>query len=135
VGLPGLEATVRGFSAVSLLLVDEAARVSDDMYRAIRPMLAVSGGRLWLMSTTHGQRGFFYETWAHGGPEWERVQVTARECPRIEAGFLEEERRVMGEQWFRQEYLCEFVDTVGGVFDRELVEGAFCEDVAVLEVG
>ena len=43
VGLPGNEATMRGFSAVSLLLVDEAARVDDDLYKAIRPMLAVSG--------------------------------------------------------------------------------------------
>ncbi len=135
VGLPGTEATVRGFSAVSLLLVDEAARASDDLYHAIRPMLAVSGGRLWLMSTPHGQRGFFYETWAHGGPEWERVRVTAYECPRIQAEFLEEERRVMGERWFRQEYLGEFVDTVGGVFERGLVERAFCRDVSPLVIG
>ena len=33
--------------------------------------------------------------------------------------FLEEERATMGERWFRQEYLCEFVDAVSGVFDRE----------------
>jgi hypothetical protein len=57
VGLPGSEATVRGFSAVSLLLVDEAARVSDELYLAIRPMLAVSDGALWLMSTPFGKRG------------------------------------------------------------------------------
>ena len=37
VGLPGNEPTVRGFSAVSLLLVDEASRVSDDLYKTIRP--------------------------------------------------------------------------------------------------
>jgi hypothetical protein len=70
VGLPGMEATIRGFSAVSLLLVDEAGWVSDELYRAIRPMLAVSDGTLWLMSTPHGKQGFFYETWEHGGPEW-----------------------------------------------------------------
>ena len=135
VGLPGTEATVRGFSAVSLLLVDEAARVSDDMYRAIRPMLAVSDGRLWLMSTPHGQMGFFHETWMHGGAEWERVRVTAHECPRIGAEFLREERLAMGDRWFRQEYLCEFVDLVGGVFDSGLVAGCFCDDVAELVVG
>ena len=72
VGLPGSEATIRGFSAVSLLLVDEAARVSDDLYKAIRPMLAVSGGSLWLMSTPFGRRGFFWDAWANGGPDWER---------------------------------------------------------------
>ena len=55
VGLPGNETTVRGFSAVSLLLIDEAARVSDEMYRAMRPMLVVHDGDLWLMSTPNGQ--------------------------------------------------------------------------------
>src|SRR6266853_3804417 len=41
IGLPGTEGTVRGFSNVSLLLIDEAARVDDEMYKALRPMLAV----------------------------------------------------------------------------------------------
>src|SRR4051794_26303364 len=63
VGLPGMENTVRGFSAVSLMLIDEAARVSDDLYKAVRPMLAIGNGALWLMSTPHGRRGFFYEEW------------------------------------------------------------------------
>ncbi|MDQ1473009.1 MAG: hypothetical protein QOJ99_4489 [Bryobacterales bacterium] len=37
VGLPGTESTIRGFSSVSLLLIDEAARVTDAMYKALRP--------------------------------------------------------------------------------------------------
>jgi hypothetical protein len=134
IGLPGSEGTIRGFSAVSLLLVDEAARVSDDLYWAIRPMLAVSGGGLWLMSTPFGKRGFFYETWVKGGGEWERVRVPADACARIPREFLEEERRTMGERWFRQEYGCEFVDSVSGVFDRELVERAITRDVRPLEL-
>ena len=73
VGLPGMEDTVRGFSAVSLMLIDEAARVSDDLYKAVRPMLAVGDGDLWLMSTPNGKRGFFYEEWANGGERWTRV--------------------------------------------------------------
>ena len=83
VGLPSTEGTVRGFSAVSLILIDEAARVSDDLYKAVRPMLAVGGGDLWLMSTPAGKRGFFYEEWANGGERWERVSVKAEECERI----------------------------------------------------
>jgi hypothetical protein len=122
VGLPGSEATIRGYSAVSLLLVDEAARVSDELYKAIRPMLAVSEGALWLMSTPFGKRGFFWEA-------WERVRVTAAECPRIGRAFLEEERRNMGERWFRQEYMCEFVDVDSGVFDRDLVGRAIRADL------
>ena len=53
VGVPGDEGTIRGFSKVSLLLVDEASRVPDEMYSAVRPMLAVSGGALWLMSKAY----------------------------------------------------------------------------------
>lgn len=134
VGLPGNEATVRGFSAVSLLVVDEAARVSDELYLAIRPMLAVSSGALWLMSTPFGKRGFFHEVWERGGRDWERVCVPATECPRIPKEFLEEERQAMGDRWYRQEYLCEFVDSVSGVFDRDLVERAITSDILPLEI-
>src|SRR5262249_843209 len=48
--LPCKEETIRGYSHVNLLVLDEAARVPDDLYRAVRPMLAVSGGRLICLS-------------------------------------------------------------------------------------
>jgi phage FluMu gp28-like protein len=127
VGLPGTESTIRGFSSVSLLLIDEAARVTDAMYKALRPMLAVGGGDLWMMSTPFGRRGFFYETWMHGGAHWKRVRVQATECPRIPASFLEFERADMGTT-FEQEYMCEFVDCSSGAFDRDLVEAALDEE-------
>jgi phage FluMu gp28-like protein len=132
VGLPGNEATVRGFSAVALLLVDEASRVNDELYHAVRPMLAVSDGRLWLMSTPFGKRGFFWEAWSKTTENWMRVEVPATECSRIEKKFLEDERKSMGERRFRQEYLCEFEDSASGVFGRDLVEQAITDDVAPL---
>jgi hypothetical protein len=135
VGLPGIEATARGFSAVSLLVVDEASRVDDDTYLALRPMLATSGGSLWLLSTPFGKRGFFWQEWEHGGPGWERIRATAYECPRIPRDFLEGEKASMGEKWFRQEYLCEFVDTVEGVFDRDLVDAAVSAEFEPLMLG
>jgi hypothetical protein len=133
VGLPGTEGTVRGFSAVSLLLIDEAARVPDAIYKSLRPMLAVGQGDLWMMSTPYGKQGFFYETWEHGGPHWKRTRATALECSRIPAEFLEEERAVLGPLWFRQEFLCEFVDNGATMFDRELVEGALDESISPVE--
>jgi hypothetical protein len=132
VGLPGMEATVRGFSAVSLLLIDEAARVSDDMYRAIRPMLAVGDGDLWMMSTPFGRRGFFWEAWSKGGELWERVMAPATQCPRIPASFLAEEKASLGDRWFRQEYLCEFTEADGALFSREMVERAVTDEVKPL---
>lgn len=122
VGLPGKEATIRGFSAVSLLLIDEAARVPDELYRAVRPMLAVGKGALWLMSTPHGRRGFFYEEWVGKNAEWERVEVPATECPRIPAAYLEEELKSQGQRWFEQEYLCQFHDSDAAVFTAALVD-------------
>jgi tRNA(Met) C34 N-acetyltransferase TmcA len=76
--LPGTEKTIRGFSGVDLLIVDEAARVADELYYTVRPMLAVSGGRLMLLSTPFGKRGVFYEQWTGDGA-WERYTVTATE--------------------------------------------------------
>ena len=134
VGLPGVEATVRGFSAVSLLLIDEASRVPDAMYKALRPMLAVKNGDVWLMSTPNGKRGFFYEKWAYGGDRWTRVAAPVTECPRISAEFLEEEREDLGQLWFRQEYLCEFVENGSGVFDRDVVEGALTDELVPLGI-
>src|SRR6202521_3205963 len=123
VGLPGNEVTARGYSA-SLLLIDEAARVDDRFYRAMRPSLAATNGDLWLMSTPFGKRGFFWEEWEHGGEEWERVSAKATECGRISGEFLERQRRKMGAAWFGQEFLCEFVDNGSRVFSRDVVERA-----------
>ncbi len=124
VGLPGKEATLRGFSAVSLLIIDEASRVDDAVYKALRPMLAVGDGDLWLLSTPFGKRGFFYENWTGGGEDWVRTAVPATECPRITGRFLEEERRQLGDLWFRQEYLCEFIEEGHQMFGRDMVMGA-----------
>jgi hypothetical protein len=134
VGLPGSEATVRGFSAVGLLLIDEASRVSDDLYQAVRPMLAVSNGALWLMSTPYGKRGFFWEAWSGGEEDWERVEAPATECARISREFLDGEERTMGRRCFRQEYLCEFEDAGASVFERRLIDQAMSGEFGALDV-
>lgn len=135
VSLPGKEETVRGFSGVSLLVIDEAARVSDDLYYAVRPMLAVSGGRLVALSTPWGRRGWFHREYTEGGTGWERVTITAEDCPRISPDFLAEERAALGDWWFRQEYLCEFVETTDQVFTYDEVMRAISGDVSPLFPG
>jgi hypothetical protein len=132
VSLPSTEATIRGFSGANLIVEDESARVSDELYFATRPMLAVSGGRMILMSTPFGQRGHFFEEWTQGGDAWERVQIKATECPRISPDFLAEERRSMGDWWYRQEYLCQFVETVDQIFSYDLIMAAISAEVKPL---
>jgi len=132
VSLPGSEKTVRGFSSVTLAVVDEAARVPDDLYRAVRPMLAVSGGRLVALSTPFGKRGWFHDEWTHAENDWERVRVPATECSRISPDFLKSERISLGQWWFRQEYECSFEDAVDAVFRYEDIHAALVDDVKAL---
>jgi hypothetical protein len=131
VSLPGDEKNIRGFSGVALLIIDEAARVEDALYCSVRPMLAVSQGRLAALSTPFGKRGWFHDEW-HGEGEWERVKITAEQCPRISPQFLAEERRALGERWFNQEYRCEFSECLDAVFSWADIQAALSDDVKPL---
>jgi hypothetical protein len=131
VSLPDSEEGIRGYSSVRLLVVDEAARVSDALYYAVRPMMAVARGGIILLSTAFGRRGFFYQEW-EGGRAWQRVKITAAQCPRISREFLAEERDALGERFFAQEYGCEFRDAIDAVFAHDVVMGAVCGAVAPL---
>jgi hypothetical protein len=131
VSLPGKEGTVRGYSGAALIAIDEASRVPDELYLALRPMLAVSGGRLVTLSTPWGKRGWWYRAWTEGAG-WERYELPATACPRISPTFLEEERGALGPLWFASEYGCKFVDTDDQLYATDLVMGALSSDVAPL---
>jgi hypothetical protein len=131
IALPGDEKNVRCYSGVAQIIVDEAARVPDALYCSVRPMLAVSGGQLVALSTPFGKRGWFHDEW-HGSGDWQRVRITAPECPRIPADFLAEEQRALGERWYRQEYLCSFEDVVDAVFAYSDIQAAMSDEVQPL---
>ena len=130
VSLPGSEATIRGYSGVDLLIMDEAARVEDELYHAVTPMLATTNGRLIALSTPWGRRGWWSDSW-YGSQPWKRVMVPATECPRISPEFLDQQRESMGDWWFRQEFLCEFIDAESSVF-RSADIAALFDDPAEL---
>jgi len=131
VSLPGKEQNVRGYAGVSLLIVDEAARVPDDLYYSVRPMLAVSNGRLIALSTPFGKRGWFWREWSEG-LGWERHEIKATDCPRISPDFLEEERRSMPAAWFAAEYMCEFTEANDSVFSFDQIASAVTDEVEPL---
>jgi hypothetical protein len=133
VSLPGEETYIRGYSNVSLIIEDEASRVSDDLYRAIRPMLAVSDGQLVLMSTPFGKRGHFYEEWSNDYG-WKRISIPATECPRITSDFLEQERNSLGEWWYQQEYMCKFVEAEDQFFNYDEIMEALDDVIKPLSL-
>ena len=130
VALPGAQETVRGYSAAKLVVLDEAAHCSTDLYRSLRPMLAVSGGRMVLPSTPFGKRGFFWDVWRSEQEGWEKRLVTANQCPRIRPEFLATEQIAQGD-WFEQEYMGEFLDVRGGLFTQEMIDAMTVVDSEV----
>ncbi len=135
ISLPGGEQTVRGYSAPSLVIIDEAALITPALYYSVRPMVATRpDATIMLLSTPHGRGGVFWETWERGGPEWRKIMVTADQCPRISQAFLDEERHTIGDRWFRQEYQCEFLELEGALFGAKLVGGLF-DDIKHMHAG
>lgn len=129
VSLPGTESTIRAYSAVRLLLIDEAARVPDETVAAVRPMLATSSGQLIALSTPWGCRGWWYEAWGQRGGTYKRVRVPASECRRISPAFLAEERAALGSWVYSQEYECSFAATSAQLFSEDALRAMY--DAAV----
>jgi hypothetical protein len=126
-GLCHCRATPRGYSAPKLVITDEAAYFSDAMQAAIAPMLAVSQGRQIDMSSPNGKRGYYYENWMHG-EGIERIKIVGRECARISAEFLEQQRKKLGPALFAQEFEGEFTDADTSAFSSELIALALVDD-------
>ena len=120
---------------LGLVLIDEAARVPDDIFHAVSPMLATCDGPMWLMSTPVGRTSFFWEAWSGAlGSDWTRISVKATECPRIRREHLDRERRIMSERKFAQEYLCEFAEAEGQLFREDFLQRAIRHDIEPLDI-
>ena len=129
--LPGTERTVRGYCAARLVVLDEAARIDDELMAALRPMLATVDGSLIQLSTPAGRRGEFHRAWTEG-EGWTRFRIPASECPRLSKAFLDEEKRELGPLLYRQEYELEFLDDSEALFTLDIVARAFSPEVEPL---
>jgi hypothetical protein len=132
VSLPHSPATIVGYSGPSLIIIDEAARVNDETYLSMSPMLLRSRGKLVAMSTPYGRRGWFYEAWHDEASSWHRIAFKASENRRLDRDYLAEERRRLGERWYLQDFENVFTDTTSQVFSSESIEAALDDDVRPL---
>jgi hypothetical protein len=137
IALPGRsEATIRGYPAPDLIVCDEASRIAEDTYGALRPMLAASpNGRLFLLSTPWTKRGTFYRTWTSESAAWERVEVATADCPRLSPAFLATERAELPAWVYAREYGGLFSDDEATLFPAELIAAAVSGDVLPLFAG
>ena len=127
--LPGADdASIRGLSIDGDCVVDEAARVSDALYEAARPMLIrhVATARLILLSTAWARMGFFYSIWAEGSHrDWLKIEARVDECRHISQADLDRERRAMPASAFAREYENVFDSLESRFFDADAIAGAF----------
>lgn len=121
IALPSTYETIRGYAKVDLLVLDEAAWISSDVYRSVRPFLAVSDGKLVMLSTAHGKRGIFWDAWNDKEEDWLRFHVKTADCPRVSEAFLRAEKNALGPDWYSAEYEAAFTENEWSIFPHELV--------------
>jgi hypothetical protein len=127
--LPGADdASIRGLSIDGDCVVDEAARVSDALYEAARPMLIrhVATARLILLSTAWARTGFFHKIWSEGDSrDWLKIEARVDECQHISPADLERERRSMAPAVFAREYENAFDSLEARFFEADAIAAAF----------
>lgn len=133
VSLPGTEGTSRGFAGAALIVLDEAARIEDDIFASVLPMVS-SDGVIMALSTPWGRRGWFWELHEDAGNGWERHRVTVHESAQWSERRIAEVKGAVGSYVFSSDYLCEFGDTASSVFDSEAVRGMFTAAVPALDL-
>ena len=115
-----------------LIILDEASRYeSDEVYtEGVRPMLMHKHGKLLIISTPKGKRGFFWNLYN----EWQKSEAKAKVwhipilrqdgtivCPAFRRKDVDREKREMNDNKFRQEYMGEFIDDTNAFFPYELI--------------
>lgn len=109
---------IRGHT-IDLLIADEAAFINEEVWTAITPMLAITKGKMWLLSTPFGREGFFYRCFSDD--KFKSYHVSSEDCPRKDEEFLRSERERMTKAQYAQEYLGEFVDDLMQFFTDKLI--------------
>jgi hypothetical protein len=111
----------------SMVVMDEASFIQDVVWDSVMPTLATTNGPLLVAGTPNGTSGGFYDVWnsTNGDGTWLRSSYPATENPRIAESFLDEMRRMKGETFVRQEFLCEFVANGRNLLPRNVVQGVF----------
>ena len=122
--LPGSDDSIRGLTVDAWIVADEAARLSEDIIAALRPMRARRPhARLAMLSTAWSRTDPFWTAWTSDDPTWIRLKATVDMDPSLfPADYLAQERKALGEHAFKREYLGIPVSGAASPFTWELYE-------------
>lgn len=111
---------LRGFKIDGILILDEAAYLTDDILELILPWRQVSNAPMLLVSTPKIKQGAFYSYWVQGLEEDANVKSVDwcdwdTSCM-ITEDMIAQYKRVMTSNQFKSEILGEWLDDDGMVF-------------------
>ncbi len=122
--LPGSDNSVRGLTVDAWIVADEAARLSNELIAALRPMRARRPQtRFAMLSTAWSRSDPFWTAWESEDPSWLRLKATA-DTIHYDPVFLQEERLALGEDAYKREYLGIPLGAQASPFTWELFERA-----------
>lgn len=121
--------TLRGYT-LDYLVVDEAAFIKDEVWNTVlKQTVLVKGKKCLFISTPKGKNWFYTLSLRGKDPEqnnYVSLKGTSYDTPYISKEEVEEARKSLPEDIFRQEMLGEFIDSGGEVFTN-------IEDYCVLQ--
>ena len=101
-------------------IIDESAFMKDDAWQeAIRPVFAVRGKKVLFISTPKG-KNWFHNLYQLGNspdyPNYVSYAGSSYDTPYIELEEIEDAKKTIAPNIFKQEYLAQFIDSGGEVF-------------------
>jgi len=128
---------IRGFT-VDRLYVDEAARIPEEVWGAVTPMLLTTGGDTILISTPFGAQGYFYDVWRNKDNAFKSFarfsinseevienrpisQTWTKQQREYALAHLNQEKKRMSRRRYAQEYLGEFIEDLHRWFSDKLI--------------
>lgn len=111
--------TLRGYTN-DYLIIDEAAFLRDEVWnQVLKPTILVKGKKVLFISTPKG-KNYLYSLSVRGQDDGQQTYLylkgSSYDTPYISAEELDEARRSLPEEIYRQEILGEFIDSGGEVF-------------------
>ncbi len=106
---------------VGVIIRDEDAFITDDVMKIIRPVRISNSAKELVGSTTAGHN-HFYKDYESG--VYETYKLTSYDNKFIDKADLDEEKKLLTEAEFNQEYMAEFMDDRYSVFPQVLIDAA-----------
>ena len=139
---------VRGFTG-DVLYIDEASGMPEMMWKAAMPTLMTTGGEIWMSSTPRGKfientnkKNFFFKCWENHDEKWQIFNISSHQAMKdreisgdwtIEKRdkalkFIQDQKQLLTEMEFSQEYEGIFLDDVRQWFEDDLIRSCMTEE-------